>query len=70
MVEVMKKMATSFERSPARTATLSAPDPEADHSLSTPLLETFIYTYIYVCIHIYTCVCVEGERSALEAINM
>ena len=27
MVEVMKKMATSFERSHAPTATLSAPDP-------------------------------------------
>ena len=40
MVEVMKIMATSFKRSHACTATLSAPSPAAGHHWSTPLLET------------------------------
>ena len=40
MVEVMKIMATSFKRSHARTATLSAPSPVAGHCRPTPLLET------------------------------
>ena len=40
MVEVMKKMATSFERSRAHTATLSAPSPAAGHHRPTPLPET------------------------------
>ena len=40
MVEVMKIMATFFKRSPARTATLSAPNPAAGHHQPTPLLET------------------------------
>ena len=40
MVEVMKMMATSFKRSHARTAALSAPDPGAGHCRPTPLPET------------------------------
>ena len=39
MVEVMKIMATSFKRSHACTATLSAPDPAAGHCQSMPQLE-------------------------------
>ena len=35
MVEVMKIMATSFKRSHAPTATLSAPDPAAGYSQPT-----------------------------------
>ena len=40
MVEVMKIMATSFKRSHACTAALSAPNPAAGHHRPTPLLET------------------------------
>ena len=40
MVEVMKIMATSFKRSHACTATLSAPDPAAGHCQPMPLLQT------------------------------
>ena len=40
MVEVMKIMVTSFKRSHACTATLSAPNPAAGHHQPTPLLET------------------------------
>ena len=40
MVEVMKIMVTSFERSHACTATLSAPNPAAGHHHPTPPLET------------------------------
>ena len=40
MVEVMKIMVTSFKRSHAYTATLSAPSPAAGHHWPTPLLET------------------------------
>ena len=40
MVEVMKITATSFKRSHAHTATLSAPKPAASHCRPTPLLET------------------------------
>ena len=40
MVEVMKIMATSFKRSHARTATLSAPNPAAGHCRPMPLLKT------------------------------
>ena len=40
MVEVMKIMVTSFKRSHACTATLSAPNPAAGHHWPTPLLET------------------------------
>ena len=40
MVEVMKIMATSFKRSHAPTATLSAPDPEAGHHWPMTPLET------------------------------
>ena len=40
MVEVTKTMATSFKRSPAFTAALSAPRPAAGHHQPTPLLET------------------------------
>ena len=36
MVEVMKKMATSFKRSHVCTATLSAPNPAAGRSQPTP----------------------------------
>ena len=44
MVEVMKIMATSFKRSHAHTASLSAPDPAAGHRRPMPLLETPGYT--------------------------
>ena len=40
MVEVMKIMLTSFKRSNASTATLSAPNPAAGHHQPMPLLET------------------------------
>ena len=40
VVEVMKIMVTSFKRSHAYTATLSAPNPAASHHRLTPLLET------------------------------
>ena len=40
MVEVMKIMATSFKRSHAGTATLSAPSPAAGHRWPMPLQET------------------------------
>ena len=40
MVEVMKIMVTSFKRSHACTATLSAPNPAAGHHQPTPLPET------------------------------
>ena len=40
MVEVMKIMATSFKRSLACTAALSAPSPAAGHHKPMPLLET------------------------------
>ena len=40
MVEVMKIKVTSFKRSHAHTATLSAPDPEAGHHRPTPQPET------------------------------
>ena len=40
MVEVMKIMVTSFKRSHAHAATLSAPNPAADHHQPTSLLET------------------------------
>ena len=40
MVEVIKIVATSFKRSHAHTATLSAPNPAVGYSQPTPLLET------------------------------
>ena len=40
MVEVMKIMTTSFKRSHALTAILSAPHPAADHHLPMTLPET------------------------------
>ena len=40
MVEVMKIMAISFQRSHACTATLSAPNPAAGHLRPAPLPET------------------------------
>ena len=40
MVKVIKIMATSFKRSHAGTAALSAPDPAAGHRLPSPLPET------------------------------
>ena len=36
MVEVRKTMGNSFKRSPAYTASLSAPDPSASHHQPTP----------------------------------
>ena len=39
-VELMKIMMTSFKRSNASTATLSAPNPAAGHCQPTPLPET------------------------------
>ena len=44
MVEVMKMMATSFKRSHARTAALSAPNPVAGHCWPTPLLQTPVHS--------------------------
>ena len=41
MVEVMKIMVTSFKRSHALTATLSAPDPASGHSQPMPLPKVF-----------------------------
>ena len=41
MVEVMKIMVTSFKRSHALTATLSAPDPSSGHSQPMPLPKVF-----------------------------
>ena len=40
MVEIMKIMVTSFKRSHAHTATLSAPNPATCHHQPTPLPET------------------------------
>ena len=40
MVEIMKKMVTTFKRSHAHTVPFSAPDPVAGHHRPTPLLET------------------------------
>ena len=40
MLEVTKIMATSFKRSHAHTAALSAPSPAAGHSRPTPPPET------------------------------
>ena len=40
MVEVMKIIVTSFKRSHAHTAALSAPSPAAGHHQPTPPLET------------------------------
>ena len=40
MVEVMKIMVSSFKKSHACTATLSAPNPAAGHHQPMPLLET------------------------------
>ena len=40
MVEVMQIMATSFKRSHAHTAILSAPNPAAGHRQPMPLPET------------------------------
>ena len=44
MVEVMKIMVTSFKRSHARTAALSAPDRAAGHRQLTPPLETPVHS--------------------------
>ena len=44
MVEIMKIMVTSFKRSHACTATLSAPNPAAGHRLPMPLLETPVHS--------------------------
>ena len=45
MVEVMKKMVTSFKRSHACTATLSAPNLAAGHHWPMPLLESPGYSW-------------------------
>ena len=51
MVEVMKIMVTSFKRSHACTATLSAPNPAAGHHQPTPPLETPGHTGKSVSVH-------------------
>ena len=45
MVEVMKIMATSFKRSHAHTATLSAPNSAVGHCWPTPLPETYRHAW-------------------------
>ena len=45
MVEAMKIMETSFRRSHACTAALSAPDPAAGHHQPTPLPETLGHSW-------------------------
>ena len=45
MVEVMKIMVTSFKRSHACTATLSAPKPAAGHPQPMPLPETPVHSW-------------------------
>ena len=45
----MKIMVTSFKRSHACTATLSAPNPEAGHHKPMPLLETPGHSQVYLC---------------------
>ena len=45
MVEVMKIMVTSFKRSQAFTATLSAPNPAAGYHQPTPPLETLGHSW-------------------------
>ena len=45
MVEVMKIMATSFKRSHAHTATLSAPDSAVGHCWPMPLPETYRHSW-------------------------
>ena len=70
MVEVMKIMGTSFERSHAGTAALSAPDPAAGYHQPTPPLETWILTgksgsvshgvtapFSWVLVHRRLCLC-------------
>ena len=44
MVEVMKIMETSFKRSHARTAALSAPNPAAGHHQPMPLPDSWTLT--------------------------
>ena len=46
MAEVMKKMVTSFERSPACTAALSAPDPAAGPRWPMTLMETIGHSQV------------------------
>ena len=46
MVEVMKKMATSFKRPHASTATLRAPNPEAGHCWPAPPQETLRHSSV------------------------
>ena len=70
MVEVMKTMVTSFERSHACTATLSAPSPAAGHCQPTPPLETSgpsgksasvscgvigLFSWVLVCTRFFLC---------------
>ena len=49
VVEVMKTMVTSFERSPACTATFNAPNPAAGHHQPMPLLETPGHSQASLC---------------------
>ena len=49
MVEVMKIMVTSFKRSHASTAALSAPHPAAGHCRPTPPLETPRHSRASLC---------------------
>ena len=48
MVEVMKIMVTSFKRSQACTATLSAPSPAAGHHRPTPPPEASGHSRVWV----------------------
>ena len=49
MVEIMKIMVTSFKKSHACTATLSAPDPVIGHRQPTPPLETPGHSQVSLC---------------------
>ena len=53
MVEVMKIMVTSFKRSQARTAALSAPDPAPGHRCTDPCLRWRLpdaHQQVWVCL--------------------
>ena len=73
MVEVMKKMATSFKMSLAPTAALSAPNPAAGHHQPMPLPEIpghsqeslghFLWgqcSFAWVLVHTSFCLCPAG----------
>ena len=74
MVEVMKIMATSFKRSHAHTATLSAPNPAAGHHWPTPPLETPGHSWasqgqslVESLLLSPGCWCTQGPVSALQS---